>query len=62
MDVQMSALSSQATALNRASVGQDILLKTLEKSDETKLTNAAMEPRPVEKAQPEKQGRINLYA
>lgn len=62
MDVQMSAITAQATAQNRASVGQDILLKTLEKSEESKLTTAAQEPRPVEKTQPERQGRIDLYA
>lgn len=58
----MSAINSQAVSLNRASVGQDILLKTLEKNQGTKLTNAAMEPRPVETPQPDKQGRIDIYA
>lgn len=58
----MSAMASQANAQNRASVGQDILLKTLEKSQDAKLTQEAQEPRPVEKTQPNKQGRIDLYA
>ncbi|WP_136809309.1 hypothetical protein [Desulfosediminicola flagellatus] len=62
MDVSMGALNAQAMSLNKASVGQEILLKTLEKSEGTKLNNTAMESRPVEKAQTERQGRINLYA
>lgn len=62
MDVSMGALNAQAMSLNKASVGQEILLKTLEKSEGTKLNNAVMESRPVEKAQTERQGRIDLYA
>ncbi len=62
MDVNMGALNSQAMSINKENVGQDILLKTLEKAEEAKLNNVALESRPVEKIQPEKQGRIDVYA
>lgn len=62
MDVNMSQLNSQAMSLNKASVGQEILLRSMEKSQESKLNNVAMEPRPVEKTQTERQGRIDVYA
>ncbi len=62
MDVNMSGLNFQAMALNKAGFDQESLLKTLEKSEGTKLNAVAMEARPVEKIQPEKTGRIDVYA
>jgi hypothetical protein len=61
MDVNMSGLNFQAMALNKAGVDQEILLKTIEKTEGTKLNDVSMEARPVEKVQPEKTGRIDLY-
>lgn len=62
MDISMSALNAQAMSMNKASVGQEILLKTLEKTEGSKLNTVAMEARPVEKTQTERQGRIDVYA
>jgi hypothetical protein len=62
MEVNMSGLNFQAMALNRAGVDQESLLKTMEKTEGTKLNAVAMEARPVEKAQSEKNGRIDVYA
>lgn len=62
MDVNMASLVSQEIALNKANVGQDILMKTLEKGAEAKASQGAESPRPVEPAQGDKQGRIDLYA
>lgn len=62
MEINASGLASSAINLNQANVGQDILLKTLEKGEEVKLNQKTGDPRPVERPQAERQGRIDLYA
>ncbi len=62
MDINASALASREMALNKAHVGQDILMKTLEKSAETKQAQSADTQRPVERTGAEKLGRIDIYA
>lgn len=62
MEISMSGLAAREMALNKANVGNDILLKTLEKTEEAKRKHEAGEPRAVERAEPDKQGRIDLYA
>jgi len=62
MDINTSALASREMALNKAHVGQDILMKTLEKSAESKEAQSSDTQRPVERAGAEKTGRIDIYA
>lgn len=61
MDVSMSSLAAQGNTLNRASVGQDILLKTIEKNEEGEDRRQLSEPKPAEGPKGSKQGRIDLY-
>lgn len=62
MDMSMGNMAARATSLNKVTVGQDILLKTLEKTEEAKQNNEAATPRPVERLEADKQGRIDIYA
>lgn len=62
MDVNMSGLAAREISLNKANTGQDILLKTLEKTEEGKQKQTPGAPRPVERVDSDKQGRIDLYA
>ncbi len=62
MEVNMSGLAAREVSLNKANIDQDILQKTLAKSQEVQKPQEAGEPRPVEQTGSEKQGRIDLYA
>ncbi len=62
MEVNMSGLAAREVALNKANIEQDILQKSLAKSQEVQKPQEAGEPRPVEQTGSEKQGRIDLYA
>jgi hypothetical protein len=62
MDMSIDNMAARATSLNKATVGQDILLKTLEKSAEAQVKNEATTARPVERLEADKQGRIDIYA
>lgn len=62
MDMSIGNVAARETAINKANVGQDILMKTLEKSAEAQQQNKSETARPVQQVQPDKQGRIDLYA
>lgn len=62
MDVNMSGIAAQANTLNRLSVGQDIFLKTQEKTEEGEAQRKLSEPKTVEGPKSSKQGRIDFYA
>ena len=62
MDINMSSLAARESVLNRATVGGEILSKTLAKTEEGEQKRQAAEPRPVEGPKSSKQGRIDLYA
>lgn len=62
MDMSLGNVAARETALNKASVGQDILLKTLEKTAEAQQKNNTESARPVERPEADKQGRIDIYA
>ena len=62
MEVNMSGLAAREVSLNKANNEQEILQKTLEKSQEVLKPQEAGEPRPVEQTGTQKQGRIDLYA
>ena len=62
MEISSATLANRELSLNRANVGQDILQKTLEKSEETKQAQQADKPQEVRKPEADKQGRIDLYA
>ena len=59
MEIASSTLASREIAINKSNVGNDILQKTLEKSEELQQAESA---KPVQQTNPEKQGRIDLYA
>lgn len=61
MDINMSGLAAQGSALNKATVGQDILLKTIEKTEEGEARRQVSEPKAPEGPKGSKQGRIDLY-
>lgn len=62
MEVNMSGLAAREVSLNKATTEQDILQKTLAKTQEVLKTQEPGEPRPVEQTGSQKQGRIDLYA
>jgi len=62
MEVNMNTLATQEMSLNRAQVGEDILQKTLEKTEESRSNNQSAE-RPETSRVTKSQGRtIDTYA
>lgn len=59
MDINMTSMANLEISLNKANTGQQILMKTLEKSAQTAQAESAETPRPVVSTGTEKQGRIN---
>jgi hypothetical protein len=62
MEISSATLAAREQMLNRATVGQDMLQKTLEKSEEAKQLQQQDKPQDVRKPEADKQGRIDLYA
>lgn len=62
MEVNMNVMANKEISLNRQNTDQEILLKTLEKTADIKQRQQAGEPRTVDQAGGEKQGKIDLYA
>lgn len=62
MEIQMNGMANREISLNRQNTDQDILLKTLEKTEEIKQRQKAGEPQTVDRVRDGKQGRIDLYA
>ncbi len=62
MEVNMSGMAAREMALNKANTDQEILQKSLAKTQEVLKPQEAGEPRPVEQTGTEKQGRIDTYA
>jgi hypothetical protein len=62
MDLSITNVAADAYALNRASTGNSILMKTLAKTEEGEHKRAVQEPKPPEGPKSSKQGRIDLYA
>ncbi len=62
MEISATTLAAREQMLNKASVGQDILQRTLEKNDEAKQVQQQDKPQDVRKPEADKQGRIDLYA
>ena len=62
MDINSSNAYARETALNRASTGQDILSRTLEKKEESEQIREPDEPKAPEGPKSSKQGRVDLYA
>lgn len=59
MEIGASSMASREMALNKANVGQEILQKTLEKTEQSQQSDAI---KPVEQVPDDKQGRIDFYA
>ena len=62
MEINSSSIAAREAGLNKAGVGQDILSKTLAKTEENDQRRPPKEPKPTEPADSSKQGRIDLYA
>ena len=62
MEISSTTLANREQSLNRANVGQDILQRTLEKSEETQQLQQADKPQEVRKPEADKLGRIDIYA
>lgn len=59
MEIGASSMAAREVALNKANVGQDILQKTLEKTEQSQQADTA---KPVKEVAADKQGRIDIYA
>lgn len=62
MEINSISIAAREAALNKAGIGQDILAKTLAKTEENDQRRPPKEPKPPEPADTSKQGRIDLYA
>ena len=59
MEIGPSTMAAREVAMNKQNVGQDILQKTLEKSEQTQQNEAT---KPVEQVDLEQKGGIDVYA
>ena len=62
MEINTSNFAANASSLNKSSVGQDILARTLAKFEEGEQKKPASEPKAPEGPKSSKQGRIDFYA
>lgn len=62
MEASSLTLANRELSLNKANVGQDMLQKNVEKSEEIKQLQADDKPTEVRKTEADKQGRLDLYA
>lgn len=62
MEISSATLANREIAMNRANVGQDILQRSLEKSEEAKQAQQQDKPQEVRQPEANKQGHIDLYA
>ncbi len=58
MEIAASSLANREMALNKATVEQDILQKTLEKTEQSQLNSAV---KPVEQANNDKSNNLDFY-
>ena len=59
MEIGATTMAAREIAINKQNVGQDILQKTLEKTEQSQQDAAS---KPVEQPSSEKQGGLDLYA
>jgi hypothetical protein len=62
MEINSMSIATREAALNKAGIGQDVLSRTLAKTEESEQRRPAKEPKPPEPVKSGKQGRIDLYA
>lgn len=62
MQINSSSMAYREMALNRANTGEEILNRTMAKTEEGEQKNEASEPKPAEGPKSSKQGRIDFYA
>jgi hypothetical protein len=62
MEISTATLANRELALNRANQGQDNLQRLQEKSEEARKLQEESQPTEVRRAEPDKQGRIDIYA
>ncbi len=62
MEINAAGLAAREIAPNKNNVDQQLTQRAQEKDDSVQKSQKALEPRPVEQANPDKQGRIDIYA
>ncbi len=62
MEISSATLAARETAVNKANVGRDFLQKMQEEKEEAAQTQREEIPAEVRKVEPDRQGRIDLYA
>ncbi len=62
MEINTGNFAANASSLNKSAVGQDILARTLAKTEEGEQKRQMEEPKAPEGPKSSKQGRIDLYA
>lgn len=61
MEINTSNYVANASSLNKSSTGQDVLARTLAKTEEGEQKRQVQEAKPAEGPKSSKQGRIDLY-
>ena len=62
MEINTSNYAANASSLNKSALGQDVLARTLAKTEEGEQKRQVQEPKAPEGPKSSKQGRIDLYA
>lgn len=62
MEINSSGFAAKELVPTRTNTEQELTQKALEKDENVQQTQKALEPKPVEKAGADKQGRIDIYA
>lgn len=62
MEINTSGMAAREMALNKANVGEEVLSRTMAKTEEGEQKREASEPKAPEGPKSSKQGRIDFYA
>ena len=62
MEISSATLAAREAAVNKANIGRDILQRTQEEKEEAARAQREEQPAEVRKVEPDRQGRIDLYA
>lgn len=62
MEITATGYAPKEFTANRANVEQELTQRAQEKDENIQQTKKALEPRPVDQAGADKQGRIDIYA
>ncbi len=62
MEINAAGFTARELVPNRTNVEQELTQRALEKEEAAQQSQKPLEPKPVEEAGADKQGRIDLYA